>query len=143
MADDARPVLIAYDGSDSAKNAIARAGEELRPGRRAIVLTTWGPPVLFMTGPSGVPDIEDALEQEAERRAAEGAELARAAGFDAVGQAVRSVPVWQGIVDVAEAEGASLIVMGSRGLTGVKYALLGSVATAVSQHTQGSVLIVH
>ena len=41
MADKARPVLIAYDGSDYAKAAIKQAGEQLRNGRRAIVLTVW------------------------------------------------------------------------------------------------------
>ena len=43
MADDDHPILIAYDGSDYAKAAIKQAGEQLRNGRRAIVLTVWQP----------------------------------------------------------------------------------------------------
>jgi hypothetical protein len=35
------PVLFAYDGSDQAKAAIREAGQQLSPGRKAIVLTVW------------------------------------------------------------------------------------------------------
>ena len=38
-----RPVLIAYDGSDHSKGAIAEAGRELASGRRAVVLTVREP----------------------------------------------------------------------------------------------------
>jgi hypothetical protein len=37
------PVLFAYDGSDQAKAAIEVAGQQLSPGRKAIVLTVWQP----------------------------------------------------------------------------------------------------
>lgn len=36
----ARPILIAYDGSEDAKGAITRAGELLTPGP-ALVVTIW------------------------------------------------------------------------------------------------------
>jgi nucleotide-binding universal stress UspA family protein len=46
------------------------------------------------------------------------------------------------LADVAEEEGARLIVVGDRGLTGVKRFLLGSVSHKLSNHAPCSVLIV-
>jgi nucleotide-binding universal stress UspA family protein len=47
------------------------------------------------------------------------------------------------IVDEAQARGADLIVMGTRGLTGLDRLLLGSVARSVLTHAHCSVLVVH
>jgi nucleotide-binding universal stress UspA family protein len=51
--------------------------------------------------------------------------------------------VWSAIVEAAEENDAALIAIGSRGLSGVKHVLLGSVSGAVAQHSHRSVLIVH
>ena len=50
-------VLFAYDGSEYAKEAIRQAGNQLRNGRRAVVLTVWEPVVpLALPGeaPAGI-----------------------------------------------------------------------------------------
>ena len=46
------------------------------------------------------------------------------------------------ILDVAEEEGADLIVVGNKGMTGAKRFLLGSVPNKVSHHAPSSVLII-
>jgi nucleotide-binding universal stress UspA family protein len=79
----------------------------------------------------------------AEEVAKEGAELASAAGFEAHAETASGDPAWQQIVEAAEERDASLIVLGTRGRSGLSYVLLGSVATAVSQHSKRSILIVH
>jgi nucleotide-binding universal stress UspA family protein len=48
----------------------------------------------------------------------------------------------QQIVEVAEDVGAGLIVMGSRGLGGVRRALMGSVSDSVVRHAHCPVLVV-
>jgi nucleotide-binding universal stress UspA family protein len=48
----------------------------------------------------------------------------------------------QQIVQVAEDIGAGLIVMGSRGLGGVRRALMGSVSDSVVRHAHCPVLVV-
>ena len=47
------------------------------------------------------------------------------------------------IVRLAETDGFDLVVLGSRGLGGVKEFLLGSVSNRVSHHARCPVLIVH
>jgi nucleotide-binding universal stress UspA family protein len=46
------------------------------------------------------------------------------------------------ILDVAEEQGADLIVVGNKGMTGAKRFLLGSVPNKVSHHAPCSVLII-
>jgi nucleotide-binding universal stress UspA family protein len=52
------------------------------------------------------------------------------------------VPAASAIVDLAEELGADLIVMGTRGHTGLKHVLLGSVAERTLRHAPCSVLTV-
>jgi nucleotide-binding universal stress UspA family protein len=140
------PVLFAYDGSELAKLAIAVAGRELRTGREAIVLTVWQ---TFNVGfvPPDEMDLDaadaDAVGRAAQATAAAGAALAQAAGFEARTATARAAPPWQGIIEAADENGASLIAMGSRGRSGFAAVLIGSVAEAVAAHSKRAVLIVH
>jgi nucleotide-binding universal stress UspA family protein len=146
MADhDDSPVLFAYDGSEYAKTAIRQAARELRPGRRAIVLTVWQPfaPTLLAGGINLPNDLASHVEDEARDVAEEGTSLARQAGFEATPLVESGEPVWQTIVAAAEDTGASTVVLGSHGRCGIRALLMGSVATAAAQHTDRNVLIVH
>jgi nucleotide-binding universal stress UspA family protein len=140
------PVVFAYDGSELAKLAIEEAGRELRPGRDALVLTVWQPfnvgfvpAVALHLNAAEVAEVRDAAQQTA----AEGALLAKAAGFEARGLEAEVAPTWKAIVHAAEEHDASMIVLGSHGRAGVAGVLLGSVAEAVAAHSRRSVLIVH
>lgn len=55
---------------------------------------------------------------------------------------VRHTTVDEAILDAAENVSAEAIVVGSRGLTGVKSLLLGSVSHAVLQHADLTVIVV-
>lgn len=144
-------VLIAYDGSDFAKAAITEAGLQLRPDRAAIVLVVSEPLERSpFVGAARVPIDEGTFEAlyeasraGAEKTAAEGCGLAREAGLDPEPLVVSGAPVWERIVATAEERDAGLIVIGSRGLSGLKHAVLGSVAAAVAQHSKRTVLIAH
>jgi nucleotide-binding universal stress UspA family protein len=140
------PVVFAYDGSELSKLAIDEAGRQLGPGRDALVLTVWQPfdvgfvsSVALRINAAEMADVRGAAEQTA----AEGASLAKTAGFDARALEVEVAPTWKGIVHVADEHDASLIVLGSHGRTGLAGVLLGSVAEAVAAHSRRSVLIVH
>lgn len=145
-------ILIAYDGSADAVAAIDYAGQ-LLSGEAATILTVWEPFVEMMTrsgaGMGLVPGIVDyeeldqAYERGARDRAAEGVERARAAGLN---PQPRTRPVGPTIAEAILAEAADVdaraIVVGTRGLTGVKSLLLGSVSHAVLQHADRPVIVV-
>ena len=142
-------VLIAYDGSPHARAAIAHAGETLRPGP-AVVATAWtsfadSAPhfVLRDAVRPVVDDLDVAGREEAEELAAEGAQLARAAGFDAQPRAVRAGgPFFAALLELADEIDARVIVAGSRGRSSVAAAVLGSVSTGILHHTTRPVLVV-
>jgi nucleotide-binding universal stress UspA family protein len=150
---DQRPVLIAYDGSSQAKGAIAEAGRVLGASRRAVVLTVHEPIESFVLAglgggattldPATVSAMQESARNEATAVAEEGAGLAREAGFAAEARVEIAASPWQEIVAVADELDAGVIAIGSRGRTGLPKVLLGSVASAVAQHSGRSVLIVH
>jgi nucleotide-binding universal stress UspA family protein len=94
---------------------------------------------------SGIPRVDDELVQEAtEALAADGCERARDAGFaDAAPVAVEAQHgVAEAIIDAADEHDALLVVMGTRGNTGIRSLLLGSVSHAVAHHAHRPLLIV-
>jgi nucleotide-binding universal stress UspA family protein len=146
-------ILACYDGSADARAAIDDAAR-LMPGADMTVLTVWEPfqVALRRTGGMGMGmgtsypdngDIDAATEQAAQACAAEGVERGRAAGMVAQPRiAVRDDGVAGAILAVAEDLNADAIVVGSRGLTGLRSMLLGSVSHAVLQHANRSVIVV-
>jgi len=145
-------ILIAYDGSPDARAAVGRAGE-LLPGEKATVLVVWEPfaEVMAHSGAGlglapGLVDFDEldaASEAAAKQGAREGVELAQSSGLDAE---ARTCPqgrtVWHAILTQARELDARAVVMGTRGLTGVKSILLGSVSHGVLQHSDRPVVIV-
>jgi nucleotide-binding universal stress UspA family protein len=143
-------ILIAYDGSADAQAAIDRAGE-LMNGQPATVLTVWEQlaDVVVRTGAGmAVGDVDyDRLdrssEDQARQRAEEGAERARRAGLKPRARtSVREHSIAATILAQADEVGASAIVMGTRGLTGLKSLLLGSVSHSLLQHADRPVIVV-
>jgi nucleotide-binding universal stress UspA family protein len=62
--------------------------------------------------------------------------------FTAEARTTAAAPTWQGIVQVADEIGATAIVMGSRGHTGVRELTTGSLSHQVAVHAARPVLIV-
>jgi nucleotide-binding universal stress UspA family protein len=79
-------------------------------------------------------DVDATLEQAAND--------ARAAGVTKVNTFARQGDPADSILDVAEEQGADLIIVGNKGMTGAKRFLLGSVPNKVSHHAPCSVLII-
>jgi nucleotide-binding universal stress UspA family protein len=143
--DDA-PILICYDGSADSDRAIDAAAALLGPHRAVVV--DIGP---LLTGAESVAAIssvvpgtafEDLNMDNALEKARAGAARAREAGFDAEPRAELAEPFWAGIVDVADEIDAAVIVIGSRGLKGIREQFEGSVSHEVAEHAGRPVLIV-
>ena len=85
-------------------------------------------------------DFED---REARKMVNEGALLVKIHGVKATGQVIRHVPsVVEAITDFAVKKRVDLIVIGTRGLTGFKKLLLGSVTSGIVSHAHCEVLVV-
>ena len=144
-----RPLLLCYDGSDDAKNAIRETASMFGPGRSALVLSVWQAaaalPSFAWVG-AALPDIEElfaAAREGAERIAEEGAGLARAAGMDPTPMAAEATgPIWTAIGEACTERDVEAVVVGSRGLSGVKSLLLGSVSNGVVHHATRPVVVV-
>jgi nucleotide-binding universal stress UspA family protein len=145
------PVLIAYDGSEHAKHAI-RSAAGLLAVKDALVVTVWRPTsdvgafAWYGAGPDMVnlPELDRAGAEAGGHVAEEGAQIARVAGLRAESVAIEATPpVWKTIVETADLHDAVAIVMGSRGLSGLRSMLLGSVSNAVVHHTDRPTLVIH
>jgi nucleotide-binding universal stress UspA family protein len=156
MNPDDGPTLIAFDGSAAARQAVAAAAALLKP-RATLVLTVWEaalaqaamapPPDVAMTpsvDPSALLTFDEALRGHAERVSKEGAELAGSLGLDADPLAMVDVrDIARTIVEVARERKASTIVVGSRGLSGLRARLEGSTSQGVVKHAPCPVVVVH
>ena len=85
---------------------------------------------------------EDENLDDALRTARTGAQRAEEAGFAAEPRAGVAAPTWESIVEAANDVDAAVIVLGSRGLRGVRELVEGSVSHTVAEHARRPVLIV-
>jgi nucleotide-binding universal stress UspA family protein len=148
----AGPILIAYDGSENARHAIAVAGEVLAP-RAALVVTVWesafavayrhpAPGDLAITQ-DVVEEIDRGAREAGETTAAEGTELAGTAGLEAGPLAQRSDHgLHAAIVELAHEREAHVVVVGTRGHSRLRSVLLGSVSYGVVHNCRRPVLAV-
>jgi nucleotide-binding universal stress UspA family protein len=151
-----RLIVFAYDGSPAAAHAMRVAAGMLGPAH-AVVATVWEEGMAVSTvvpstefgmspGPLDVEtamEVDEAVHAHAERVAAEGAQLAQSLGMDAEAVAVADeVNVAETLVHLATERGAEVLVVGSRGLSGLRSRLLGDTSHAVLRHAHLPVLVV-
>jgi nucleotide-binding universal stress UspA family protein len=144
------PIILCYDGSDDAADAI-KAAAPLFAGRPAVVTSFWQPfaqvakrfAVSLLEVVQEAPTVNAREAELAQQLADEGAAIANAAGLHAEGRAIEvSEPIDEAIIAYAEEVDAPLIVLGSRGRSGIGSMLLGDVAHDVAQRATRMVLIV-
>lgn len=131
-------VLVAYDGSDSARRALEQAAQLAHDGVALTVVSVAEPLPQVGRAPAMRLPEEDAKRK---RNLAEATALLKERGVEATA-VERHGDAATMILDEAEAENADLIVMGTRGLGAGKRWLLGSVSTKVLHHAGCNVLVV-
>lgn len=142
-----RTIMVGVDGSKYAEAAFEVATQmALKFDARLLIVTIYSPPAIGLLGaippyPPTVPKevsekIEPLLKNYEEKAKKEGVKVVEA----------KIVPVWNetgaGFVTEAEKQGCALTVIGSRGNTGLKRTLLGSVAEYISKNAHCDVHIV-
>jgi len=143
-------ILICYDGSADAQAALDQAAR-LTPGATATILTVWEPLIDIMARapgggwvyPADAGEFDRQSEASARGVAEEGVRRATELGLRATARTSPRRFGYDGaILDEAQAAGADAIVMGTRGRSGLKSALLGSVSHDVVQHADRPVVVV-
>jgi len=143
-------VVLCVDGSETSIGAAATGLARLGPADRTIVATVvdGGDPTL-VTGVSGMAGgamSPEELDDLNDVRLSGGQEVVRAAvaalGLDHVDTHVAVGDPGTEIAVLANEVGATVIVVGSRGLGGVKRAFLGSVSDHLVRHASCPVLVV-
>jgi len=141
-------IVAAVDGSeysDKAARAAAQLAKKFSAKLTFITVLTI-PEYLVLEGnvPGAVLDrIYSDSTERANEVVSKATEIARSEGVESSGQVLSNVrSIVQAIVEYSEREKADLIVLGTRGMSGFKRVLLGSVSSGVSNHASCSVLIV-
>ncbi len=146
-------ILLLDDGSPVARSAIAHAVALAVPGASAVLVLrvsraagehpeqltadSWGDRVR-----AGTAAAASEPQLEADPPLSEVTAALREAGVRAVGSlVVQDADVGAAILEVARRLGCDLIVMSTHGLTGVRRAVLGSVADHVVRHAGVPVLL--
>jgi nucleotide-binding universal stress UspA family protein len=156
MAEHSRPVVVSFDGSTPSSAALEVAAAEL-PGRHLIIVSVWEPgfttAMLTPTDATGVsfaaPDpVQIATVDRLQRDHATAIAEAGVAMAQRLGATAQAMPMGDGanvaetVVAVAERCDAALIVVGSRGLGGVKARLMGSTTRRLLHESHRPVLVV-
>jgi nucleotide-binding universal stress UspA family protein len=134
-----RTIVVGTDGSDTAKIAVEQAGA---------LATSLGAEVHVVAAytPSSRP-VDDALLDRAKVASAAldvaqaAADTLRAAGVERIEVHDFDEDPAEALIRTAETVGADLIVVGNKGVSGVRRFLLGSVAQKVVQHAPCGVLV--
>jgi nucleotide-binding universal stress UspA family protein len=139
-------ILLATDGSEAAELAALRAVDLADATDSELHVVHVGVVPIFLKSYPGTLGYDRKLYEQIEEVSREllrkQSWRVKAAGGTVAGSHLRMGEVAMEIVALAEALHADLIVMGSRGLGGVRRALMGSVSDSVVRHAHCPVLVV-
>lgn len=136
-----RKILVAYDGSLSAQNALSLASQLAREDKSWIKVLAVVPPYLGDLELIGVSDIKEAIIGPGQELLTQAKGIADREGVHILTNLEQGEPYEQ-IVHVAEEENCDLIIMGRRGKAKMERELMGSVTARVIGHTSKDVLVI-
>ncbi|MDP4095745.1 universal stress protein [Paenibacillus sp. P96] len=138
-------ILLAYDGSKAANKALEKAVQLVRltEGAELRVVHAFDFPRIYIgEGLAPIPasvnkeyyDLANQTSEEVKNRITQ-------SGVEATVDVIQGSPA-EVILDYAAEHGSDVIIIGSRGLGGIREFVLGSVSHNVVQHAQIPVLVV-
>ena len=136
-------ILLATDGSRQAEVAAQTAADLAQKTDSELhVIHVLALPLDTHDPSSFEPDVWARLEQRERRTLEDAVEKIEASGAEVEGSHLKAGRPDAEIVALAEQIGAGLIVMGARGVGGIRRALTGSVSDSVVRHAHCPVLMV-
>jgi nucleotide-binding universal stress UspA family protein len=136
-----RNVVVAYDGTEGAKAALARAAEIAQRDGSSLTLVEAVSGRIPSPAPGG-PPLAKPEKRAMVRKDLRAAIAAVSPDLLASGWVIGG-PAGSGVVTVAEDIGADLVVTGSRARGRITRAVLGSVSTYILHRAPCDVLVVH
>lgn len=140
-------IVVAYDGSDNSSRAVAVASFlASKFGSKLVVVHTYSSPVIsYSVAGAPIPnyaELEKAAEDSARSTLAKGLSAAKDRGVVARGELLEASSTVQALTEFTANTKPDLLVVGTRGMTGFKKLILGSVSSGVVSHAGCSVLVV-
>ena len=142
-----KSIVVGTDGSETAGEAVRQAVELAGSVKAKLELVSAYEPVSDTRLREERTEVPDDVQwmvnprEDVDSTLREAAEIAKEAGVEVETYARQGDPA-DAILDVAEEQGADLIIVGNKGMTGAKRFLLGSVPNKISHHAPCSVLII-
>ncbi|KPK32042.1 MAG: hypothetical protein AMK70_11290 [Nitrospira bacterium SG8_35_1] len=136
-----RKILVAYDGSASARNGLAVASHLAKEDKSWIKVLSVLPGYSGDLELVGVSNIKETIEGPGKKLLAEAQEIADREDVHILTNMTQGEP-YEKIVHVADDENCDLIVMGRRGKHQLERELVGSVTARVIGYTLKDVLVV-
>lgn len=127
-----RPIIVGTDGSSTADVAVDQAGE---------LAQALGAPVHVVCVPSALSGTESSRLTTAQQVVAEGGDRLRSRGITVQTNVPEGDDAALALVAVAEEADAQMVVVGNKGMTGIRR-LLGSLPNRVSHEARRGVLVV-
>lgn len=140
-------IVVAFDGStDSTKAVRLAASLASKYGSSIILVHVYPSPAIGFSAASGMPipdygDLEGAAKASGQSILSQGMQLAKEIGATARGELIEASSVVEAVVNFSASENADLIVVGTRGMTGFKQLILGSVSSGLVSHAKCPVLV--
>ncbi|MDH3349358.1 MAG: universal stress protein [Desulfobulbaceae bacterium] len=136
-----RKILVAYDGSDSSRTALAVAADLAKKDKCWIKVLAVVPPYYGDLELIGVSKIKETIEGPGQDILAEAKQLAKDHDVHILTNLEQGEP-YDRIVHVADDENCDLIVIGRRGRRHLERELMGGVTARVIGYTKRNVLVV-
>jgi nucleotide-binding universal stress UspA family protein len=142
-----KSIVVGTDGSETASQAVHQAVDLAKQIGAKVGLVSAYEPVSDQRLREERTEVPDDLQwmvnprEDVDATLKDAAGVAKEAGVDVETYSRQGDPA-DAILDVAEEQGADLIIVGNKGMTGAKRFLLGSVPNKVSHHAPCSVLII-
>jgi nucleotide-binding universal stress UspA family protein len=141
-------IVVAFDGSkDSVKAVQLACSIASKYQSNVTIVHVYSSPMIVFSAGAGMPmpdykDLEDAAKETGQKVLSQGVQVASQAGVKADGELLEAQSVVEALVDFSKNDNADLVVVGTRGMTGFKKLILGSVSSGLVGHAHCPVLVV-